>query len=33
MGRHGRELVEREHDQNKLILRTEEIYAKLVGRT
>ncbi len=31
MGRHARELVEREYDQNKLILRTEAIYEEIAG--
>jgi glycosyltransferase involved in cell wall biosynthesis len=31
MGRHGRELVEREYDQYKLILRTEDLYEEIIG--
>lgn len=31
MGRRGRELVEREYDQSKLILRTEALYEEITG--
>jgi glycogen(starch) synthase len=31
MGRRARELVEREYDQSKLILRTEAIYEEITG--